>query len=63
VDDASVRQDALRGALTAADIGIVSLRHTRPRMEEAFVSLVRKQMEDAVETVDVENAADEGTAE
>ncbi len=63
VDDASVRQDTLRGALTAADIGIVSLRHTRPRMEEAFVSLVRKQMEDAVETVAVEDAADEGTAE
>ncbi len=63
VDDASVRQDTLRGALTAADIGIVSLRQTRPRMEEAFVSLVRKQMEDAVETVAVEDAADEGTAE
>jgi ABC-2 type transport system ATP-binding protein len=63
VDDASVRQDALQGALEAAGIGIVSLRRTRPRMEEAFVSLVRKQMEDAVETMDVENAVDQGIAE
>jgi ABC-2 type transport system ATP-binding protein len=63
VDDAAMRQDALHGALEAADIGIVSLRHTRPRMEEAFVSLVRKQMEGPVETMEVENAADEGMAE
>jgi ABC-2 type transport system ATP-binding protein len=63
VDDAAMRQDALQGALEAASVGIVSLRHTRPRMEEAFVSLVRKQMEQPVETMDVENAADEGMAE
>jgi hypothetical protein len=63
VDDASVRQNALQVALEAADIGIVSLRHTRPRMEEAFVSLVRKQMEGPAEAMAVENAVDEGVAE
>jgi ABC-2 type transport system ATP-binding protein len=63
VDDASVRQDALQGALEAADIGIVSLRQTRPRMEEAFVSLVRRQMEETMETMDVVDAGDEGIAE
>lgn len=63
VDDASLRRDALKGALEAADIGVASLRHTRPRMEEAFISLVRKQMREEAETMDEESAADQRIAE
>jgi ABC-2 type transport system ATP-binding protein len=44
VDDLADRQDSLVEALNAADIQVIGLRQTRPRMEEAFVSLVRKQM-------------------
>jgi ABC-2 type transport system ATP-binding protein len=43
VDSASERQGPLLAALGAAGIGVMSLRQTRPRMEEAFISLVRKQ--------------------
>jgi ABC-2 type transport system ATP-binding protein len=52
VDDAATRQVALRTALSEAEIEVHGLRQTRPRMEEAFISLVRKQMaetEDAQE--------------
>ncbi len=63
VDSASVRSEALQGVLEAADIGVVSLRQTRPRMEEAFISLVRRQMEEEVETLAVADTADERTAE
>ena len=62
VDDASVRRDTLQEALEAAGIGVVSLRHTRPRMEEAFVSLVRKQMKEGAQIMDVENAGHEQLA-
>jgi ABC-2 type transport system ATP-binding protein len=46
VDQVSARQEMIRGALQAEGIGIYSLRQTRPRMEEAFISLVRKRMEE-----------------
>ncbi len=57
VDSAAARQEALLKALTAEGIDVLGLRQTRPRMEEAFISLVRKQMEaegaeDAVEQAD-----------
>jgi hypothetical protein len=45
VDDAARRAPALQGALTGAGIPIRSLRQTRPRMEEAFISLISKQSE------------------
>jgi ABC-2 type transport system ATP-binding protein len=45
VDDAGRRQDALLRAAREAGIEVASLRQTRPRMEEAFVSLVQRQME------------------
>ena len=45
VDSIAMRQEALVDSLSAANVGIISLRQTRPRMEEAFISLVRRQME------------------
>jgi ABC-2 type transport system ATP-binding protein len=44
VDSAAVREGPLRTALRAADVDLIGLRVTRPRMEEAFVSIVRRQM-------------------
>jgi ABC-2 type transport system ATP-binding protein len=51
VDDAARRQQALLAALGAAGLGVADLRQTRPRMEEAFVSLVRRERESAQEPV------------
>ena len=48
VDDLDLRQDALVDALAAAGITVVEIRRIRPRMEEAFVSLVRRQMQSEV---------------
>lgn len=45
VDSIAMRQEALVDGLSVANVGIISLRQTRPRMEEAFISLVRRQME------------------
>lgn len=42
VDNAAARQDSLLGALASAGIEVSSLRQIRPRMEEAFISLVRR---------------------
>jgi ABC-2 type transport system ATP-binding protein len=46
VDSIAMRQEALVDGLSAANVGVISLRQTRPRMEEAFISLVRRQMEE-----------------
>jgi ABC-2 type transport system ATP-binding protein len=43
VDDAAIRQESLVAALQAAGIDVADLRRTRPRMEEAFISLVRRE--------------------
>jgi ABC-2 type transport system ATP-binding protein len=43
VDDAQSRAGALRDALREAGITIESMRQTRPRMEEAFISLIRER--------------------
>ena len=43
VDDAALRTPALEEALGSAGIVVRDLRQTRPRMEEAFISLIRKQ--------------------
>jgi ABC-2 type transport system ATP-binding protein len=45
VDSVTERQDSLLAALTAAGAQVMDWRQTRPRMEEAFISLVRKEME------------------
>jgi ABC-2 type transport system ATP-binding protein len=44
VDEAQERSGAIRSSLEASGIGVRGLRQTRPRMEEAFISLVRRQM-------------------
>jgi ABC-2 type transport system ATP-binding protein len=46
VDSAARRTSAVRGALAGAGIVIEGLRQTRPRMEEAFISLIRKRREE-----------------
>jgi ABC-2 type transport system ATP-binding protein len=43
VDSAQVREAAIRASLAEAGIGVVSVRSIRPRMEEAFISLVKRQ--------------------
>jgi ABC-2 type transport system ATP-binding protein len=52
VDDVGRREGALVAGLSAVGLGVASLRQTRPRMEEAFISLVRKQMEETADTAD-----------
>ena len=46
VDDAEARAPALRNSLHEANIAVQGLRQTRPRMEQAFISLIRKQSEE-----------------
>jgi ABC-2 type transport system ATP-binding protein len=45
VDSAADRREAMIAALQAEGIGVIGIRQTRPRMEEAFISLVRKEMD------------------
>jgi len=35
--------DQIRAALAAQDIEVLDIRRTRPRMEEAFISLIRQR--------------------
>ncbi len=58
VDSVSERQGPLLDALGAEDVRVISLRHVRPRMEEAFISLVRRQREGAADEADAGEAAD-----
>jgi len=46
VDDVALRQSQLEAALAAEKVEVVSLRQTRPRMEEAFISLIRRRQEE-----------------
>jgi ABC-2 type transport system ATP-binding protein len=46
VDDAETRVSMLRNSLREAGIAVRGLRQTRPRMEEAFISLIRKRAEE-----------------
>jgi ABC-2 type transport system ATP-binding protein len=41
--DAGAMIERVQAALTEQDIGVLDVRRTRPRMEEAFISLVRRQ--------------------
>jgi len=43
VDDATARQPAIEARLAEAGLPVISLQRTRPRMEEAFISLIRKR--------------------
>ncbi len=43
VDDAAERQPTIERALSAADISLQTIRQTRPRMEQAFISLIQKR--------------------
>lgn len=49
VDDAARRQEALVAALHDAGIDVADVRTTRPRMEEAFISLVQRERMSAEE--------------
>ncbi len=44
VDDAARRAPMIQQALAGAGIAVEGLRQTRPRMEEAFISLIRKRL-------------------
>ncbi len=46
VDNASQRTPPIRQAMEEAGITLHGLRQTRPRMEEAFISLIRKQYDE-----------------
>jgi ABC-2 type transport system ATP-binding protein len=46
VDDAGRRAPIVEASLTEAGIALGGLRQTRPRMEEAFISLIRKRREE-----------------
>jgi ABC-2 type transport system ATP-binding protein len=46
VDDATKRASDIEGALGEAGITAEGVRQTRPRMEEAFISLIRKRSEE-----------------
>ncbi len=43
VDNAAARQEGLRAALEQAGIAVHSMRRIRPRLEEAFISLIRQR--------------------
>jgi ABC-2 type transport system ATP-binding protein len=45
VDDADTQRDTIAGALSEAGLEVRSVRTTLPRMEEAFISLIRHQEE------------------
>jgi len=46
VDDATRRAPIIQETLSGTGIAIQGLRQTRPRMEEAFISLIRKRREE-----------------
>lgn len=46
VDSIALRQAQLQAALAAEQIDVTRLRQTRPRMEEAFISLIRRRQEE-----------------
>jgi ABC-2 type transport system ATP-binding protein len=50
VDDAERRASTVQEALARVGITVEGLRQTRPRMEEAFISLIRKRLEGEKET-------------
>ncbi len=57
VDQAAARQPAIVAALSEAQIDVQNMRTTRPRMEEAFISLVRREEEAQQQETAQEEAA------
>ena len=53
VDSVELRQEPLLADLREAGVEVLGLRQIRPRMEEAFVSLVRRQMQETGELADL----------
>jgi ABC-2 type transport system ATP-binding protein len=49
-DDIARRASDIREALGSAGIAVHGIRQTRPRMEEAFISLIRKRLDKGQET-------------
>ena len=45
VDEAAQRTPEVSAGLAAQEVPVLGLRQTRPRMEEAFISLIRKRLE------------------
>ncbi len=54
VDNAQERQGTLLATLSSAGIEVIDLRQTQPRMEEAFISLVRRQRAEAAKAESTE---------
>jgi ABC-2 type transport system ATP-binding protein len=50
VDEAERRASAIEQALSDAGIAVRGLRQTRPRMEEAFISLIRRRLVEGKDT-------------
>ena len=44
VEDAGTAAEQIRASLEAQEIQVREMRHTRPRMEEAFISLIQRRM-------------------
>lgn len=47
VDDAATRRSAIEARLAEAGLPVISLQRTRPRLEEAFITLIRKRQEES----------------
>jgi hypothetical protein len=62
VDAAQQRMPQLKAALQAAGVQVNRMRVIRPRMEEAFISLIRKQGEEARQTSIVKRREANGDA-
>ncbi|MFQ6102328.1 MAG: ABC transporter ATP-binding protein [Anaerolineae bacterium] len=46
VDNAAQRSPTVQEALAEAGVAVENIRQTRPRMEEAFISLIRRRLEE-----------------
>ncbi|MDH7487750.1 MAG: ABC transporter ATP-binding protein [Anaerolineae bacterium] len=46
VDDAATRRSAIEARLAEAGLPVISLQRARPRLEEAFISLIRRRLEE-----------------
>jgi ABC-2 type transport system ATP-binding protein len=49
--DSDRLMERIKSAVTAAGVEVYDIRHARPRMEEAFISLIRRQMEEKTSTI------------
>jgi ABC-2 type transport system ATP-binding protein len=63
VDDAAQRTPELTAALAAQSIRAENLRQTHARMEEAFISLIRRQRESQLKEIEAGNIDTDGDRE